>query len=410
MKIMLLRKWWFSVGATLGMLVLLWALGTALAQGPAQEQEVGPLGDISAAASVDSRFTYQGVLEEDGQPVTGQRDMEYKFYTNSSCSGLYVYSDVLNNVPVADGLFSVEVYGNPGTFSGSGVWVAIEVEGTRIGCQEILPTPYALSLRPGASVWAWDVASPSAVLNVRQGNLGSNAFGLYAYGPDTAIYGDGRETGVIGHSYGHAGGRAGVYGDSIMGSGVRGWSSNAAGVRAESRWNSVIEGWDTDPSYKRVFRVDNDGEVYADGGFHCGKISGCWSTNDPADFAEVLPAANNPEPGEVLVIGPDGQLTRSTEPYQTSVIGVYSTRPMYIGGGENMDREGYAPLAIVGIVPVKASAENGPIRPADLLVASSTPGHAMRADPNPPVGTIIGKALEGLDEGSSVIQIVVTLQ
>ena len=74
------------------------------------------------------------------------------------------------------------------------------------------------------------------------------------------------------------------------------------------------------------------------------------------------------------------------------------------------DTEGRVPLAVVGVVPVNASAENGPIQPGDMLVASSTPGHVMRAGPNPAVGTVIGKALEPLDEGTGVIQMLVMLQ
>jgi hypothetical protein len=66
-------------------------------------------------------------------------------------------------------------------------------------------------------------------------------------------------------------------------------------------------------------------------------------------------------------------------------------------------------LAILGIVQVKASAENGPIRPGDLLTTSSTPGHAMKAT-EPKIGTVIGKALEGLDEGTGVIKMLVMLQ
>ena len=36
-------------------------------------------------------------------------------------------------------------------------------------------------------------------------------------------------------------------------------------------------------------------------------------------------------------------------------------------------------VAMTGRVYVKASAENGPIQPGDLLTTSATPGHAMRA-------------------------------
>jgi hypothetical protein len=113
----------------------------------------------------------------------------------------------------------------------------------------------------------------------------------------------------------------------------------------------------------------------------------------------------------VLVIGPDSSLIRSTEMHQTSVVGVYSTDPAFVGGSdEEMENPGKVPLAIVGVAPCKASAENGPIRPGDLLTTSGAPGHAMRAGEDPPQGSVLGKALEGLESGVGVIRILVTLQ
>jgi regulator of RNase E activity RraA len=132
-----------------------------------------------------------------------------------------------------------------------------------------------------------------------------------------------------------------------------------------------------------------------------------------ADFAEMLPAAAGLEPGDVLVIDPDGQLIRSTEPYQASVAGVYSTKPGFVGGQPVEGTvAGAIPLAVVGVVPVKVTTENGAIRPGDLLVASAIPGHAMKAGPNPPQGTVIGKALEKLDasQGIGIIKMLATLQ
>ena len=64
-----------------------------------------------------------------------------------------------------------------------------------------------------------------------------------------------------------------------------------------------------------------------------------------------------------------------------------------------------------GIVPCKVSAENGAIQPGDLLVASSIPGHAMKGtDRSRMLGAVVGKALEPLNEGRGVIQVLVSLQ
>ncbi len=72
-------------------------------------------------------------------------------------------------------------------------------------------------------------------------------------------------------------------------------------------------------------------------------------------------------------------------------------------------QDGEAPLALLGQVPCKVSTENGSINVGDLLVTSSTPGHAMRAD-DPKPDTILGKALEPLAYGTGKIKVLVTLQ
>jgi hypothetical protein len=74
------------------------------------------------------------------------------------------------------------------------------------------------------------------------------------------------------------------------------------------------------------------------------------------------------------------QLKPSGEKYSTLVAGIYSTKPGVLATPHKMDEApaNEIPLAIVGIVPCKVSAENGSIRPGDLLVSSSMPGHAMK--------------------------------
>ena len=65
------------------------------------------------------------------------------------------------------------------------------------------------------------------------------------------------------------------------------------------------------------------------------------------------------------------------------------------------------PVAITGVVPVKVTAENGPIRPGDLLTSSSSVGKAMRAGMHPAVGTVLGKSLGFLSRRQGVITMLV---
>jgi len=158
-----------------------------------------------------------------------------------------------------------------------------------------------------------------------------------------------------------------------------------------------------------VFRVDGSGKGFFDGGTQTGG----------ADFAEsmaIAGAKSRYEPGELMIVDASAnrQLTLATEPYSTLVAGIYSTKPGMLASTHMMDAPAFqeeVPLAVVGIVPCKVTAENGAIRRGDLLVSSSTPGHAMKGtDRSRMLGAVVGKALEPLSEGKGVIQVLVTLQ
>ena len=79
-------------------------------------------------------------------------------------------------------------------------------------------------------------------------------------------------------------------------------------------------------------------------------------------------------------------------------------------GGVTRVGKNDVPVAITGIVPVKASAQNGPIHPGDLLTSSNLPGRAMNAGRNPAIGTALGKALGVLEHGSGTIRMLVMLR
>jgi hypothetical protein len=275
------------------------------------------------------------------------------------------------------------------------------------------------------------VDSSLVVFNGLSGSVASGSAGGVE-GHSSSEFG----TGVFGSATSTIGGTAGVLGLSASseGSGVRGISTNiailgrneictsscvfapggTAGVFATGTGGTLLSGFVGDSGGpivggSIVFRVDSTGKGFFDGGTQTGG----------ADFAESVAVAigrNHYGPADVLVLDPtaDSQLTLANKPYSTLVAGIYSTKPGVLASAHKMDAPisvGEIPLAIVGIVPCKVSAENGPIRRGELLVTSSTPGYAMRGtDRGRMLGAVVGKAMEPLEKGTGVIQVLVTLQ
>jgi len=57
------------------------------------------------------------------------------------------------------------------------------------------------------------------------------------------------------------------------------------------------------------------------------------------------------------------------------------------------------PMGVIGVIPTKVCLEGGVIMRGDLLVTSSTPGVAMKADPKKvQIGQVLGKALQPYNE------------
>jgi hypothetical protein len=207
-----------------------------------------------------------------------------------------------------------------------------------------------------------------------------------------------------------------VRGDAVADSGlvigVQGITNSPAGAGGyfinRAGGNLIVGVVKTSPDIA-VFRVDGTGRVFADGGFR----------PFGADFAEAVQVKGSSEsytPGDLLVIDASGErrLSLSQTPYSTLVAGIYSTQPGVVASQHRASEplpSNEVPLAVVGIVPCKVSVENGPIEVGDLLVTSSTPGYAMKGtDRSKMLGAVVGKALEPLREGKSVVQVLVTLQ
>ncbi len=207
--------------------------------------------------------------------------------------------------------------------------------------------------------------------------------------------------GTSGVATANTGSAVGIFGQAYSPQGVAGLFANVSG-------GDIIRGGVDQPEIT-VFRVDGRGTVFANGGFR----------PFGADFAESVAVKDGAEhyaPGDLLVIDASGErrLSLSQTPYSTLVAGIYSTQPGVVASQHRVDEalpNNEVPLAVIGIVPCKVTAENGPIAAGDLLVTSSTPGHAMKGtDRARMLGAVVGKALEPLREGGGVIQVLVTLQ
>jgi hypothetical protein len=135
-----------------------------------------------------------------------------------------------------------------------------------------------------------------------------------------------------------------------------------------------------------------------------------------ADCAERFEVADAEElqAGTVVVLDGDGRLSVSRDAYDRRVAGVIAGagdfKPGIIMDAGPSDRTG-APVALVGKTFCKVDASFATVEVGDLLTASSTPGHAMKAtDPVRAFGAVIGKALRPLRAGTGLIPILVTLQ
>jgi hypothetical protein len=166
-----------------------------------------------------------------------------------------------------------------------------------------------------------------------------------------------------------------------------------------SGWGGGIHTWD----------VEAEGTIWSRNGTQSGA----------RDVAENYFSDETLEPGDVVRLDETlERIVRSEKPNDTLVVGVISSAPgVLLNVDHDRRHENLFPVALCGCVPCKVVDENGPIRRGDLLTSSSIPGYAMKARPlkigdeelfRP--GTIIGKALGSLAEGTGVIEIFVSGQ
>lgn len=120
-----------------------------------------------------------------------------------------------------------------------------------------------------------------------------------------------------------------------------------------------------------------------------------------ADLAEKYTADADYETGTVLDFGGANEVTISAKDMSRKIAGVVSTNPGYLMNAE-LESEFVITLALAGRVPCKVQ---GTIRKGDMMVSAGN-GYA-RAEEDPKLGSVIGKALEDFDGETGIIEVVV---
>lgn len=153
------------------------------------------------------------------------------------------------------------------------------------------------------------------------------------------------------------------------------------------------------PGTVNVARINSAGRGFFNDG----------TQNSGADVAEVFDVEGNIseyETGDILVISTDSDRTveKSSKPYSSLVAGVYATKPGVLLTEEHIDADisDKVPMGVIGVIPTKVCLEGGRIKRGDMLVTSSIPGVAMKADlKKVQIGQVIGKALQDYDQNET---------
>ena len=120
-------------------------------------------------------------------------------------------------------------------------------------------------------------------------------------------------------------------------------------------------------------------------------------------MALLFHATGDLSPGDVVRVNDTGErVVRVRRMSDERVMGVITDQPGVLLGGE--PRTGVVVVAVTGVVSARVDATTRAVKAGDLLVASSTAGHACAVD-EPVPGTVLGKALAPLPNGKATIAV-----
>jgi hypothetical protein len=106
---------------------------------------------LSTCSAQGTAFTYQGRLNDGGNPAHGAYDFRFKLYEDSFGNTQAGGTVLTNGIPLTNGLFTVTIDFGAGIFNGSNYWLGVGVRTNGGGgytdlnpLQAVTPTPYAI--------------------------------------------------------------------------------------------------------------------------------------------------------------------------------------------------------------------------------------------------------------------------
>jgi len=131
----------------------------------------------------------------------------------------------------------------------------------------------------------------------------------------------------------------------------------------------------------------NDTQLFNPNAF---KLRGISMEAEFADVAEIYVGDATYEPGTVVSLGGEAEVTQTTSFADQNVFGIVSSRPAYLMNARRKHDKNALPIAVAGRIPVKVK---GTVARGDRLVASDIPGIAQSASVDAPAWSIIGRSL-----------------
>jgi len=266
-----------------------------------------------------------------------------------------------------------------------------------------------------------DITPPSDGSSVIYGNnLSDKTFAIGITGISGAVskerintygvLGHSSHVGVRGQSSGNEGSGAGVVGASRFGAGGIFSSEHGYSLIADGS-GSVLNKFDDNLNLSGNGKAllvagtsEFEGKIFIKGDGKEKVFPGGAAELFEVDEAEYV------SPGDILIVNENGNsiLSKSKKSYSKSVIGIVSGNPYIVINNSGKEEKLY-PVVLAGKALCKVDARNNPVKPGDLIVASETAGCGMagKIDSFDKIGTVIGKALHGLDDGIDLIPVFV---